>query len=588
MKSSTTILATVIAILFYTNVFAQNKSYALAWDPVPQKYDNILPVFQFQSWHLEQNQQLLMKNWLDSMPAGQKAFRVWLFDRFILVDNPKNVIYDANGDTVFYHYTADDIIPPITYVAGDSIPLIGPWWDEGMDELAIKLDTFFSIYKAIGGELDFFILDLERPISNWSLDNIANNQYEGNRLFYYNAIANDPRFNIDFNSFTTTGCDFVNNVMNFTTTDSCYLIFNDVGLDRYAYYLNNAIYEPIKNHFPNVKGSEWQVKHHDKDYPVPDFNGHKGYRYGNGAHAGTHQNEATYGCIGQISDYIGNSVVPGVPYPRTKFNILKYDLNLIKAMRLSSSIPISTWIAYQDFECSSLSTYKNSNYYQEMIFHTLLSFSDEDFLMYWQNPAYLEENDSILDLSLKHFDKVISYTNLRIPVTDSLIWWFDDFALSTLETDSFYFYRFTPYIDDTINFNAQFSLVSNLPATFNVNGRIIIIPDAEIIVPDTIISDYGFWIRKKKNTTTIEEKEIISVLSVYPNPAINELNFTFTNNSVQTLAIHDITGKAIVMMATEGKNRLILNTEQYAHGIYVYTITDKNFGTYRGKFIVVK
>ena len=75
----------------------------------------------------------------------------------------------------------------------------------------------------------------------------------------------------------------------------------------------------------------------------------------------------------------------------------------------------------------------------------------------------------------------------------------------------------------------------------------------------------------------ISEPEIVTGLSVYPNPAINELKLEFISNSTRgvIIKVQDLTGKIIqraTVNANEGSNLVLFNTDQWASGMYILRI----------------
>jgi hypothetical protein len=75
----------------------------------------------------------------------------------------------------------------------------------------------------------------------------------------------------------------------------------------------------------------------------------------------------------------------------------------------------------------------------------------------------------------------------------------------------------------------------------------------------------------------ISESEIVTGLSVYPNPAIDELKLEFISNSAKGIIIkvQDLTGKIIqraTVNANEGSNLVLFNTDQWASGMYILRI----------------
>ena len=70
----------------------------------------------------------------------------------------------------------------------------------------------------------------------------------------------------------------------------------------------------------------------------------------------------------------------------------------------------------------------------------------------------------------------------------------------------------------------------------------------------------------------------IEGLSLYPNPADNELNVNFNLQSNETVyvSVMDVTGKSIqnnVINANVGSNLVLMNTSRLSNGMYFLNIT---------------
>jgi hypothetical protein len=74
---------------------------------------------------------------------------------------------------------------------------------------------------------------------------------------------------------------------------------------------------------------------------------------------------------------------------------------------------------------------------------------------------------------------------------------------------------------------------------------------------------------------------------VYPNPALNEINFevlygTFTS----TLQINDAMGQSMKAINFSQQNTEAVNVSQWSSGIYFYYVTEENGYKASGRFMV--
>lgn len=91
------------------------------------------------------------------------------------------------------------------------------------------------------------------------------------------------------------------------------------------------------------------------------------------------------------------------------------------------------------------------------------------------------------------------------------------------------------------------------------------------------------------NTTGIKKTEKVNIeLSVFPNPAINLINFTTISTEAVKIIAFDVTGKVVASeMLETGKAKM--NTGNLTSGVYVYHVVGKNNQVLTsGKFNVTK
>lgn len=111
---------------------------------------------------------------------------------------------------------------------------------------------------------------------------------------------------------------------------------------------------------------------------------------------------------------------------------------------------------------------------------------------------------------------------------------------------------------------------------------------------DTATPSFPQDLDGSNNTSCVIYNEVLSVnditenkfgLSVFPNPANNELNFKFGASGNYAISIFDMTGKQI--HNTKNNNPLItLDVSSFTNGVYFYKINDEKGNTQTGKFLV--
>lgn len=105
------------------------------------------------------------------------------------------------------------------------------------------------------------------------------------------------------------------------------------------------------------------------------------------------------------------------------------------------------------------------------------------------------------------------------------------------------------------------------PSLFTISTSTLNVPAFGAPSTQTIVT------RLIPSTVGVRENyQLISDLSVYPNPATTQLNFYTENKSVKHVFIYDVSGKLIESkLFTDGK--LTLNVSDYANGKYIFNVT---------------
>jgi hypothetical protein len=398
------------------------------------------------------------------MPSGHRVLFSWdLHDG--LAKHPEDNCRDAEGNLTDHR----------------SI-----WWDHGVAEVAQRFDDFFRRYREAGGEVDALILDFEEGLSNWSLRRDTER---------YRAIMADPRFQP---VAARLGFRDLMPVMDWQTRGGqereYYRIWNALMEERAAEYVRQAIYQPVRKYFPNVKMSNWESFYNAPLYACPDQNGYQHSRYSMGRHVGTHQSANLYCRLGSVR----GSVLPGgtEPYSAGPFEAFRLSVNCMRSMVLSSNAPVWPWISYKRFKESWV---RETDLYQELIFHARLCGPDQ--FLYWNprpnrpgqnSPEQADEaQDRLLSDCLHQLDKLVGAADRRTLI-ENLAGWYDNYVLTGLRVDGRSVWRFTPKLAP--NQKREEMLRNKSPATFRIAGQEIRFPGGTVHTPDRELSDQGFWI----------------------------------------------------------------------------------------------
>lgn len=88
------------------------------------------------------------------------------------------------------------------------------------------------------------------------------------------------------------------------------------------------------------------------------------------------------------------------------------------------------------------------------------------------------------------------------------------------------------------------------------------------------------------NTTGLTEEPAPQTLTVYPNPATENITFDFADNAYGELHITDQLGREVKRLMLSGETQIEISITDLAAGIYYYHYFDKEENKANGKFIV--
>lgn len=407
-------------------------SFAYAWAQTPSDATSLIP-FTWGTTTWRESIPQLVRN-VNSMPVGHRALHVW------------DLQVADHGTPDMEHDPRDFSVDPQT---GATFPTL--WWDNGVQNVRSRLLDFIGEFKRQGGVLDYFIIDVESYYTGvWGLTqcgsapyfDIPCNQVDAR----IRAIEADPRFqtqilptlaSMGFPTDRSLNYNLTHRV-NWNSIGDNFLIWDSLMLARTAQYYRAAYVDPVVSLFPNVKISNYGWSAASAELQIPDRHGNRGYLYGDLEKIGNRQAPSLYGYLGSINVLR----LDGVNfYEATPFNALRYDLNLVRAGKLSDPAPMNPWLCNKEFSTQ----YRNSDLYQELVFHVLLTGGED--LLFW-NPrtdgfSGSDTSDRLLDRSMKEFDKIAGVSGRRSSV-DRLIGWGDDFILTCSVAAGRNVCRFTP------------------------------------------------------------------------------------------------------------------------------------------------
>ena len=284
------------------------------------------------------------------------------------------------------------------------------WYDAAKTEARTRITKYLTEYKAAGGRLDYLVLDHEGAASIWEISPDA-----------LKTIWNDPRSAAFRKSLSFDKPDGV-----FDLSNRQYLEWNAATWASLAEALDYAVLEPVQQLYPNACVSNFENYVLTRGNVVPELNGHMQYMY---RKVGTHAAPAFYGAINNLRNI---SLDGKHPYGDSPFAALRLDVNRMRAIKRSSSDPVSPWVGYKNmYELKDgAHSVLRSPYYEEELYHIALCGATE-FLYFNPHPWYAGQDpsewcddaqDRLTDACLVELNSHLGNA-LRSPITLEQIAW---------------------------------------------------------------------------------------------------------------------------------------------------------------------
>ena len=450
----------------------QHNFVAYSWSPVEDNSPNIIPFHWLKSSAADDLQAFVDEavKATEAMPPGHRVLFSWDIHRMMMFQNNGDFLITSNGDVAGCNSEAG------------FIPYRSLWLNKGVTKVSNYFSDFFKLYSEAGGKLDVFVLDFEQGFSYWHLLDLVEKNYPCDINHYLDAIQNDSRFSAVRDALAI---DDLKSIQLWHENDE-HLKWLAYTWTHLANYIDSAVYQPLKDYYPSAEFSNYGYYYQSSDYDFPDIYGSFKHRYSAGVHVGTHQSREIYGWM----NLPGGTTLAGVDYFATPFNAFRFAVNKLRAMLLSSPVPVSPWVAYKGFNQSHLN---DNDYYQELIYHILLS--GVDYLLYW-NPAeqadYSKQDDRLLNQLISNVNALIDNRKLSY-LTAELAGWLDDLLITKTQlNEEVQLWRLT--VDIGINENISDLIIQSNPAKININDSIYEFNSMKVLQVDDALSDKGLWL----------------------------------------------------------------------------------------------
>lgn len=457
------------------------------------------------------------------------------YDTFAALTKEKTDAMPAGRRAIDINYTTSDLLS----VSDNYL-----WFDEGIAKVKSVITQFFETYSAIGGKADYIIDDNESTATVYGFENaaIANFQEDGETVtesiekhghLYEDYIKEmliqveeDPRYETDIKPLLEErgfvfGEDYDLKYLNLFPTavgvrqqrfyesdppqgaENAYLVFNDVMEIRTRQAYKEAVFDPIRAIYPEIKTSNYGYVTKSGKTPVVEFNGNSTLLYDSSIPliSGTHSSPVLYGKYNNIR----TKKPEGYPFEifkKTSFNILLMEMKQYQDVLLSDDTGgIMPWITMRtwsdDFIGGKYYNYNDTDYHYEMIFHVALG-NPDPFLIFNNGSTAntVEEDTKQLEETFYYLDSILGYDDREpiVPSVDNAIAYDQRYLLSGMYAGGKNVWRITPDLF-TPGMSLEKFLYDAQQMIFKIGNQVIDFPEGSYIDRTSgDPSEYGYWV----------------------------------------------------------------------------------------------
>ncbi len=401
--------------------------------------------------------------------------------------------------------------------------------DDGAAELAEWLDEFLAEYKRIGGKLDGISSDCEFIMGYWSY--IQQDAFNAGDQDIYRRIVEHPSYQTKLRpkleergfKFYQPLASMPEGLKNIQSeiygiqlgganySESRY-IWNTCVREMFNEYEEQALWEPLKKHFPDAFLEEYQGRDSYgwmKELPEAGSPGDPVYKGGNTSKVGNYSNYNTYNYAPNFvvksennTSYMHPESFNDAIYENNPFGMFKWEVNTYKNMYAATDTKkIDVLMAYYEYGLNygkaKDGTSAGTAYHAEGYYHAAMldaKFSGYINLSETKTQTEYDFSLEIVTEILNELNRVAGYAD-RKPI-ETPVNWNDSFLLSGMYANGRNIWRITP---DTITGASKKNfLVSNKDGqiVFKNKGQTITFPQGTIIEDSFIpaIGTCGYWV----------------------------------------------------------------------------------------------
>ncbi|NQV75148.1 MAG: hypothetical protein HQ491_03755 [Bacteroidetes bacterium] len=408
-----------------------------------------------------------IKRKLLSLPEGRRTLFLWHFGKFTSIpfDNVKLASGQESNQT-------------------------SPWANALVPAANFEITSLFRTLKNNNINIDLLILDNE--MYSFDIWNILNDKnINGFQNLYNDSRAKKQFFN------TAPLVDLLDGVnlerLRGPADGTDYLVWNCALNKIFTSALNEAIWKPAKNIYPNLRSSNYDSFKSNLNDAAPNVNGHPQHHDNI---FGTGNSPACYGCLEQTATAWGINPLDTTQLifqgtnklKRNAWNSLLIDIQLLRSIRRSGQIELYPWISTPSYvgsqpgkkiEAPFCGYPSDPRYYKEMVRH--LTLTGSKIFLVWNPPS------NTLDLRVEHAKDL----------NDIL-----------LEMNS----KFGGYVSEPLNisrisYKANFIASGALSSSGDYLWRITVMPEVKSLIIEGVPAplqipqnEIGIWLKTKTRT----------------------------------------------------------------------------------------
>ena len=426
--------------------------------------------------------------------------------------------------------------------------------DYSIEKLQKIANNFFKEYKAVGGELELLVMDVEYFAAlSWYLYAWS---YQKGYTSVYNDIVNHPKYQTEIRPMLVErGFKFYEgdtypeiwsiNPYSGEQYSVSRSIWDQVMRCRISAYVNKAFYEPLKEHFPEASMCDYQVSDTKGWQKKLGRTGVEIYLGGNMERVGDTSNLNSY-FIAPTQEFFAPGVYKnpvaynGAVYEDKSYNMFLWDVNRFKqSYEATDTKKFNVWMGVYNRTTWDTYAYRkgsscNTPYYSETVLHT--GMLNPDTFLYFdategQPDITAEEHKmqtKVFAELLNELTRVVGAADRKPIYTNAE--WNNGYVLSGMYAGGKNVWRITP--DTSNGMTLEEFKVEGTDPTFSSCGKTITFPQGKIIEDSkiSVLGTCGYWIetpadvmpvvtvendRYANNPSYIEDYEQYQVGSTY-------------------------------------------------------------------------